>query len=134
MNNFPALLRKLATWRISVFKGSEAACTPDDTRTPAPLDQANVVSSLIAPATGPVPTTRQHALLIDLDVPAYLVPSSTPGHSHLYVDVAIPEGQYLALLKALADCGVIEAGYYAASRERKATFLRLPWVHKEDQP
>jgi len=45
-------------------------------------DGANVVSSLL--------TNGNHAPCIDLDVPAMLVPSSTPGHSHLYIDIEVP--------------------------------------------
>lgn len=73
----------------------------------------------------------EHTVAIDLDVPARLVPSSTPGHSHLYVDVPMTWDAYLAVLKALADAGVIETGYYAASERRGYTCLRLPWVQKE---
>lgn len=75
--------------------------------------------------------TKYHALLLDLDVPAYLVPSTTPGHSHLYVDVAINEDDYFELLDMLADCGVIEEGYAIASKRKGGTFLRLPWVKKQ---
>lgn len=73
-----------------------------------------------------------HALLLDLDVPAYLVPSSTPGHSHLYVDVEIDHDRWKLLIHALADAGVIEKGYAEASINRGASYLRLPWVKKQE--
>lgn len=72
-----------------------------------------------------------HAVLLDLDVPAYLVPSSTPGHSHLYVDVLVPKSELIELLEVLAKTGVIEQGYAEASIKRGRTCLRLPWVKKD---
>jgi hypothetical protein len=71
-----------------------------------------------------------HAILLDLDVPAWLIESSTPGHSHLYIDVDTTWDNVAELLIALVKCGVIEPGYAAASLRRRATFLRLPWVEK----
>ena len=99
------------------------------------LDVANVVSSLHAPAANDLfaDDVPVHAVALDLDVPAYLVPSSTPGHSHLYVDVKVPHHRYMALLSALADAGVIEKGYAEVSIRRGHSDLRLPWVEKGDQ-
>lgn len=138
------LISKLKTYKVTDFKGEDYADIDD--REAAPIFEANVVSSLRTdpkpPATTfddilgdpwggrPVPEA-DHALLIDLDVPAYLVPSSTPGNSHLYVDVRIPTGKYMELLNALANAGVIEHGYQKASQIRGASSLRLPWVKKE---
>lgn len=89
--------------------------------------EANLVTSAIDGATG----YKSHKLLVDLDVPAYLVPSSTPGHSHLYVDKAISGDALFAILDALADAGIVERGYAEASRARGYSALRLPWVRKE---
>lgn len=73
---------------------------------------------------------QHHRLLLDLDHPALLLDSSTPGHHHLYVDVEIPDPEWRELIKALAKAGVIEEGYAEASLERGHTDLRLPWVRK----
>lgn len=98
------------------------------------LDHANVVSSVRKPTPWEDPKEVRHALAIDLDVPAYFVPSSTEGHGHLYVDVpkGIPHHRYMALLSALADAGIIEPGYAAVSIKRGRSDLRLPWVAKGD--
>lgn len=97
------------------------------------LDVANVVSSEIRiPDEFFSDTEIKHMLAIDIDLPAFLIPSSTPGHSHLYVDVAIPHHRYMALLSALADAGVIEKGYAEVSIKRGHSDLRLPWVSKGD--
>lgn len=97
-----------------------------DERVDAPLSEANVISSKRTDQHG----LERHALLIDLDVPAYLIPSSTEGHSHLYVDVSMNKAAYFRVLDALADAGIIERGYSDVSQRKGATFLRLPWVKK----
>jgi hypothetical protein len=73
---------------------------------------------------------KEHLVAIDLDVPAVLVPSSTPGHSHLLIDVTLPWHKYSALLNALEAAGIIEPGYNEISQKRKHTDLRTPWTNK----
>lgn len=78
---------------------------------------------------------NRHAVLLDLDVPAYLVKSSTEGHSHLYVQVVAPWEDYVEFLNAAAKIGMLEQGYVNACVERGATSLRLPWIKKgEERP
>jgi hypothetical protein len=88
------------------------------------LDLATVVTSEVADSPG------DHRPVIDLDFPAKLVPSSTEGHFHLYLDHRITWAKYEALLKALADADVIEPGYAASSIRRGYSAVRLPWVTK----
>lgn len=64
------------------------------------------------------------------DVVGHLVPSSTFGHFHLYLQVEIPSDEYLALLPRLADAKVIQPGYAAASIERGCTRVRYPGTWK----
>lgn len=109
--------------------GTYNAEEPDRTETLS-LADAQVVSSEIREAPYPH-QVGMHYLLLDLDVPAHLVPSSTPGHSHLYIEKPITWDRYLAVLETLAAAGVVEAGYVEVSRKRKAAHLRLPWVKKE---
>lgn len=115
---------KVTRWADGGSEGGES-----DEREPADFfDGANVVSSL---RTDEPAGLKRHAVLLDLDVPAYLVPSSTEGHSHLYIDVSVRERDYYRLLEVLADCGVIERGYADVSRRKGATFVRLPWIKKD---
>lgn len=86
-------------------------------------ENATLVSSQIA-------GSQLHAPALDLDVPAYLVQSSTPGHSHLYLDVPMSWWRYRLMLWALALAGVLEPGYYKASVRRRASYLRRPGVTK----
>lgn len=60
-----------------------------------------------------------------------VVPSTTEGHCHLYLQFKVPERRYLATLMYLAVFGVIEPGYATASIRRGGTFVRLPGVKKE---
>ena len=74
---------------------------------------------------------KMHKPALDIDMPVKVVPSSTLGHFHLYIDKEMTWRQYRNLLRALKNAGIIEKGYYKASVGRKATFLRTPWFKKD---
>jgi len=75
--------------------------------------------------------TPKHMVMFDCDVPVVVVPSSTPGHSHLYFPSSyVSKDMLFVLFDALADAGIVERGYVAASKARGFAALRLPWVHK----
>lgn len=100
----------------------------------ARLDEAQVITSRIV---GTVPEAfpfdireERHKVVLDIDMPAKLIPSSTPGHSHLYIDHAMSDRQWRVLIEALAYAGIIEPGYANASLQRGFTAVRLPWVKK----
>ena len=40
------------------------------------------------------PTTGMHRPILDIDLPAALIPSSTPGHYHLYIDKPMEWDRY----------------------------------------
>lgn len=84
--------------------------------------EANAVSSLCRDG--------QHMPAIDIDRYCEVVPSSTFGHFHLYINVKMSWWRYRVLLWALKYSGVIEPGFYRASRRRGQTMLRLPGVKK----
>lgn len=75
-----------------------------------------------------------HEPVLDLDIPHSYVPSSTPGHAHLYLDVPLSWRGYRRLLRALYRTGVIEKAYYKLALKRKETFVRPPWVGKTANP
>lgn len=82
----------------------------------ATKEEANLVSSF---------TERGlHKPVIDLDVPARLVPSKTPGHFHLYIDVEMDFDDYSELLYALSKCGIVEPNYAAAANMAGMSFVR----------
>jgi hypothetical protein len=72
-----------------------------------------------------------HCPVLDLDVPALLVPSSTPGNTHLYIRKPMPWPAYTMLLQTLSYVGILESGYVGAALERhNETFVRTPWTRK----
>lgn len=85
--------------------------------------EANVVSSHVV-------GTRHHAPILDLDFPHVYVPSTTPGHAHLYLDTPIPRWRLFILLWGLYVGGVIEKGNFWWSLRRGGTFVRRPGVQK----
>lgn len=87
------------------------------------LDEANIVISLLPDGT--------HAPVLDLDIPHVYVPSSTPGHGHLYLDVPMDDESFWIFLELLSDLGIIEEGYFQASKARGYSAVRLPWIKKE---
>lgn len=70
------------------------------------------------------------ALAFDLSVPATVLPSSTHGHSHVYLGAEMPWSDYLKLCKALAKVGLLEKGYVRAAKRRKMTMLFKPGLTK----
>lgn len=85
--------------------------------------KANLVSSLLA--------NGKHSPLLDLDVSHRVIPSTTKGHGHLYIDgVELPWWKYRVMLAVLSWCGVIERNYYKHSVKRKMTMVRAPGVKK----
>lgn len=98
---------------------SYVAAIPKEVEEPS---QANVITSLLP--------NGNHAPCIDLDFPAHLVPSTTPGHFHLYLEQELSWSDYEKLLKAMNEVGLIEDGYLKRAVEIKQTILRLPYVKK----
>lgn len=90
----------------------------------APVGEATVVTSQS------VYSGDTHYPVIDLDIPARLIPSSQPNHYHLYLDTPVTWGKFVTVLEAMADAGIVEPGYVAASKERGHTCVRLPWIDK----
>ena len=120
--------------------GTKQDNRPGDREEVGDLMNANVITSLRKPDPNDpfadeVPDER-HALVLDIDHPSWLMPSTTPGHFHLYVDVpgGISKTDYANLLDALANAGVIEPGYAGASKARGFTSVRFPWIEKEKGP
>lgn len=91
------------------------------------LRKANTITSQMA-NTG---AANLHRVVLDIDRGCKVIPSSTPGHHHLYIDAVMPWETYSRLLTVLAEAGIIEPGYNSASQERGYTRLRLPWIRKE---
>ena len=83
-------------------------------------------ANLIASVT----RTGKHAPVLDLDFPCRLVPSSTEGHFHLYIDHEITWEKYERLLIGLYDAGLIQKGWFENARKDKRTYVRKIGVYK----
>lgn len=116
-------------------RGHQLAKIPDATTTAEDdYSAAHVRTEDIADAhivLSEDPAAGLHRPVLDIDFPAALIPSSTPGHFHLYLDKPMGLATYEELLVALAAAGIIEDGYANVSLARGYTSARLPWVRKE---
>jgi hypothetical protein len=89
-------------------------------------DDANLISSEC--------DDGMHAPIFDLDFGAYLIPSSTQGNNHLYIEKKITWTQYENILTALAEAGIIQDGWVRSARRDKRAYLRLPHIRKGMYP
>lgn len=80
------------------------------------------------------PFERTGGSLLGVSALAWLLPSTTPGHHHLYVDLPVRWRVYQRGLRAGVDVGLLEVGYVNASVARCATELRRPGRTKADDP
>lgn len=71
-----------------------------------------------------------HVPTLDIDYPVIVIPSSTPGHNHLFIEKEIRKQEYMALLAILAEVGIIQKGFAEYSIKRGYSSVRLPWVGK----
>lgn len=96
-----------------------------DDRRECTREEANLVGSM--------GSDGRHRPLIDLDEGVQLVPSSTAGHYHLYLDTEMSWSCYLRLLEAMRDAGVVSHFFVKAAMIREQTFVRPPWVKKPEK-
>lgn len=106
------------------------------------IEHANVATSLVdrlgsSHISEGRAIRQMHKVLLDIDMPVHAEKSTTPGHSHLFIDKEITWEQYLDIIKAFARAGIVEVGYLQACQDRGYSAVRLPWVKKEvgeDEP
>lgn len=88
-------------------------------------DEATAITSTVAGSGG-----AWHRPVLDIDFPAVLVPSTTPGHSHLLIDRDLTWTHYAGLIRALAVGQVIDRGWARISLEQGYTAVRTAWAPK----
>lgn len=117
------------TRQIKVWGTSSEDPDLSEARPIVPVADSDVVTSEVQ---GWMPKTPKgtHKPVLDLDFPAKLIDSSTPGHHHLLIDKELTWHQYVKLLDVMQEVGLLEPGYVSASKERGFTCVRLPWVKK----
>lgn len=89
----------------------------------------NVVTSFLSDGDSPGDQPL-HAPVLDIDFQCFVVPSSRPGHYHLYLDHALTWEKYAALLTALGEAEILSPGFVHFALEREETVVRMPWVPK----
>jgi hypothetical protein len=109
-------------YRVEELNGSDASFLDEELRVPCVKEEANLVGSLCEDG--------MHRPVIDIDLPCRLVPSSTPGHFHLYLELPMSEERFLALMAALGTAGVVSSFYSKAVQARRQAFVRCEWVKK----
>lgn len=97
----------------------------DDNLMVVPIERANIVTSTLD-----IGDHSLHRPVLDFDFPAKLIPSSTEGHFHLYIDKVMQWEDFKKLLNVMAEVGLLEPGYVSASVARGFTAVRLPWIKK----
>lgn len=107
---------------VSPLNGSSSDPTKLSDLTPMPLAESNLVCS--------DRDDGLHMPILDLDMQAMLLKSSTFGHYHLYIDCPMTWEHYQKLLDVLAEVGILEPGYVGVSKKRKRTQVRTPWTKK----
>lgn len=122
----------------SRLNDTKNAKNPDGTYEPNPKEptteaEANLVSSLADDGLNEqrLNYDRRHYPVLDLDFPCELVPSSTPGKFHLYMDKEVTWLLYQPVLTAMAAAGILEPGYVGASIAAGATFVRKKGIKKD---
>jgi hypothetical protein len=114
---------KRTLWKCDILDGPYIPGSPGDRIRVGDDGTHNLVSSLTEDG--------RHMPAIDLDIPHSYLPSSTPGHGHLFIDMPMSWEQYELLLTVLHSVGIIEDGFFRLSLQRKASFLRKPGTYKE---
>ncbi len=89
---------------------------------PSTKEEANLISSETDAGC--------HLPVLDIDYSAELIPSTTPGHFHLYLNKPVSWEKYENVLKALSEAGLIEEGFYRNSVKRQATYVRPVGIKK----
>lgn len=124
----PTFLEKVGKSRFTykvdgLVESGQGNATPAGDWEPAPISNANLVSSLCRDG--------RHRPALDIDVPCVYVKSSTEGHGHLYFpSISLSTDDYFKLLDALVEVGIVDRRYARWSKDNGQSTLRPPWVQK----
>lgn len=124
------LMDRLTPYKVTRWTTGSGDGAQDGRESASSLGEGNVITSRYANL--PAGHEPRHAIVLDIDHPSWLIPSTTPNHYHLYIDVpgGVDESSYFALLDLLGRFGIIERGYAKVSMNRGYTSVRFPWIEK----
>lgn len=119
--------KNVPTWcHSNIFY--KADLTKDSPMVMTTPPRANLISSKAYEVDG----ISYHTPIFDLDIDARLVPSSTPGHWHLYLNRVITDTEYGNILKAFNEAGIVQNGIIKEQWEKYGqTTVRLPGIQKK---
>lgn len=94
----------------------------------ASLAEANLIDSRVPGKEG------LHRPIFDFDgIECTLIPSSTPGNFHLYLEKEVEFDKFLKVLEAMVEAGLIQRGFHQLTRLRGAAYARKPGVKKGEE-
>lgn len=99
---------------------------------PANAFTGNLVSSRHKSSCELLQYDEYHYPILDLDFECELVPSSTPGHHHLYMAKLLPKKDMEKLVNVLAEVGILQTGIKNQWDREGHLVLRPPWITKEN--
>ena len=120
MNNEYKILQSYRKFNVGVL----------DDNSENPIENHDIIEGGEPNVTISSYTPNSHNIHIDLDCDHLYVPSSTPGHGHLYIPNSLSLDHYIQFTRVLMDAGVVGTGWYDALVTRGYSTLRLPWVKK----
>lgn len=126
LSRFQHNYRKVLKFITNLPDVDDYAFEEEERRPEVPIQDAHVVGSRITEG----PRAGLHTLIVDIDHPVRAPQSTSFDHHHLYVDYPMPWEDVVKVLRVLAEVGIVEPGYAAASIDRGETNVRLPWVLK----
>ena len=71
-----------------------------------------------------------HKPVIDLDFESVLIPSTSKNHYHLYLNKEVAWDDYLAMLRAMQKCGIVQKGWVDSAEHRGYSAVRRPGKSK----
>jgi hypothetical protein len=86
-------------------------------------EKANLIGSLCADGS--------HMPALDIDLPCSLVPSTTEGHFHMYIDKPMSFMAYKKLVAAFIEAGIVEPNIMKYMEMNGMTTLRPAKVKKK---
>lgn len=129
LTNIPSELNPLPVWTdilerkwspgIASGGGEEGSDYTPSVDVPAG-EEANLISSEVKGG-------RHHKIVLDIDHEAVLIPSSTPGHSHLIINKNLTEQKFYHFVRACHDIGLIADGNLRQADMWGGQFIRFPW-------
>jgi hypothetical protein len=95
------------------------------------MEDANLLTSRIEATIDT--EEEKHFIIMDVDHEAELIPSSTPGHYHLYIYHEVTKEQLDKFVAVAREIGLIQQGIVRGYKERGVLCLRKPGVVKGDE-